>query len=47
VKIGQIAHAVGKVLVGAPVGDLDLAPRPVGVEEDEQIGRPIATLVWR
>jgi hypothetical protein len=37
-KIDQIAHAIGQILIGAPVGDLDLAPRAMGVEEEESVG---------
>src|SRR5258708_27824413 len=42
--IDQLAHADGEVLIGAPVGDLDLAPRAVGVEEDEQVDRAVAAI---
>jgi hypothetical protein len=34
-KIDQIAHAVGEVLVGPAVSDFHPAPGSVGVEEDE------------
>lgn len=40
--IDEIAHAVGKVVCGAPLGDLHLASRMVGVEEDEQVGGAVA-----
>jgi len=39
--IGEIAHAVGEVLGRAAVGDLDLAPGAVGIEEDEEVGVPL------
>ena len=45
VHIGELAHAGGEVLCRAPVGDLHLAPRPVRVEEDEQVDRPIAFIL--
>lgn len=35
--VNEIAHALGIVLCGSPVGDLDLAPGPMHVEEDEEI----------
>jgi hypothetical protein len=34
-NIGEFAHAGGEVLRGAPLGDLDLAPGAVHVEEDK------------
>jgi len=40
--VDQLAHAGGKVPVGAPVGDLDLAPGPMGIEEDQQVNRAVA-----
>src|SRR3977135_4621200 len=45
VQIDEIAHAVGEVAGGALVGDLDRAPGPVGVEEDEQVDRAIAAIL--
>ena len=36
-EIDQIPHALGEVLVGPAVGDLDLAPGTVGVEDDEEV----------
>src|SRR5450432_935681 len=44
IDVDQFAHAVGEVLVGAAVGDLDLAPGLMGVEEDEQIDRAVAAI---
>src|ERR1700675_2179977 len=41
----QFAHANGEVLRGPPVGDLYLAPGSVGVEEDEQVDRPVASIL--
>src|SRR5271170_1005314 len=43
-EIDQIAHAVGEVLVGAPVRDLHPAPWPVGIKEDEQVDCSIAAI---
>lgn len=31
----ELAHAVGLVLGGTPLGDLDLVPNPMRVEDDE------------
>ena len=45
VNIGEIAHADGEVDGGAAVGDFDLAPGSVHVEEDEQVGRAIALVL--
>jgi hypothetical protein len=42
VNVSEFAHAGGKVHGGATVGDFDLAPGPMHIEEDEQVGRPIA-----
>ena len=42
VDIDELAHAKGEVVSGAMIRDLDPAPRAMGVEEDEEIGRPIA-----
>src|ERR1700674_4716710 len=44
IDIDQLAHALGEVLVGAPVGDLHPAPGAVGVEEDEQIDGAVAAI---
>jgi len=45
VDIDEFAHAVGIVHGGAPFGDFDLAPGPMGVEGDEQIDGAVAVLV--
>src|SRR3954466_4511345 len=37
-KIGQIAHAGGKILRRSLLGDLHMPPRLVRIEEHEQIG---------
>ena len=42
VSVDEIAHAFGKVLRGALLGNLDRAPGPMGVEKDEEIDCPIA-----
>ena len=43
--VDQLAHAVGEVAAVAPLGDLDLAPGPVRVEEDEQVDRAVAAVL--
>ena len=40
--VGKVAHAVGKVVGRAPLGDLDRAPGAMRVEEDEQVGGAVA-----
>ena len=37
VDIDEFAHAKGEVVSGAMTGDLDPAPRAMGIEEDEEI----------
>ena len=44
VEIDQVAHALSEVLVGAPVGDFDPAPRLMGVEQDEQVECAVAAV---
>src|ERR1700675_3143546 len=41
----QFAHANGEVLRGPPVGDLYLTPGSVGVEKDEQVDPPVASIL--
>ena len=43
-EVDEISHAVGEVLVGAPVSDFHPAPGSMGVEEDEEIDRAIAAI---
>jgi hypothetical protein len=43
--IDELAHAVGEVAGRAMVGDLDLAPGAVCVEEDEEIDRAVAPIL--
>ena len=45
VNVREFAHAGGEVDCGAAVGDFDLAPGSMHVEEDEQVGRPIALVL--
>ena len=45
VNVSKLAHAGGEVHCGAAVGDFDLAPGSMHVEEDEQIGRSIALVL--
>jgi hypothetical protein len=42
VHVGEVAHAGGEVERSPAGGDLDLAPGPMDIEEDEQIGGPVA-----
>lgn len=42
VDIADLSHAFGKILRRAPVCDLHLAPGPVDVQEDEEIGGAVA-----
>ena len=39
VNVSKLAHAEGEVHGGAAVVDIDLAPGPMHVEEDEQVGQ--------
>src|ERR1700693_4331767 len=41
----EIAHASGVVFCRSPLGDFDLAPGTVNVEENEEIDRTIATIL--
>ena len=41
-EVGEFAHADGKVGRRAALGDLDLAPGAVRIEEDEQVGGTVA-----
>ena len=43
--VDEIAHASGVVFCRSPLGGLDLAPRTMNVEENEEIDRPIATIL--
>ena len=45
VHIAEFAHAGGEVLCRTPAGDLHLAPGSMGVEENEQVDRPIAPIL--
>jgi hypothetical protein len=42
VNVGEFAHAGGEVYCGTAVGDFDLAPGSMHIEEDEQVGRRTA-----
>ncbi len=41
-EVGEFAHADGEVGRRAALGDLDLAPGAVRIEEDEQVGGAVA-----
>ena len=43
--VDEIAHALGVVFCRSPLGDLDLAPGTMHVEENEEIDRAIATIL--
>jgi hypothetical protein len=45
VNVREFPHADGEVDGGAAVSDFDLAPGPMHVEEDEEVGRPIALIL--
>ena len=45
VDIDQLAHALGEVARGPLFGNLDLAPGPVRINEDEQVGGAVATVL--
>jgi hypothetical protein len=45
IDVDQFAHALGEVLVGSPISDLDPAPGPVGVHEDKQIDRAVSAIL--
>src|SRR5258705_918572 len=42
VNVSELAHAGGEVDGGTAVSNFDLAPGSMRVEENEQVGRPIA-----
>ena len=44
VDIDEFAHAKGEVVSGAPISDLDPAPRAMGVKEDEEIDGAVAAI---
>ena len=43
--IDEFAHALGVVFGRSPLGDLDLAPRSVRVEDDEEIDGAVAAVL--
>src|SRR6266403_244396 len=45
VDVDQVAHALGKVECSALLGDLDLPPGPMRIEEDEKIRRAVALVL--
>ena len=44
VDIDEFAHAKGEVVGAATIGDLDPAPRAMGVEKDEEIDDAVAVI---
>jgi hypothetical protein len=45
VKVHEFQHAVSEVDGSAAIGDLDLAPKPMHVEGDEQVGGAVALIL--
>lgn len=45
VDIDEVAHAMGVVSCRAPLGDLDLSPRPVDVDKDKEIDGTVAAVL--
>ena len=45
VDIRHVARADGEVLIRAPISDLDLAPRPVGVDHDKEVCSAVALVI--
>src|SRR5882757_1957068 len=43
--IDELAHAVGVIFCRPPLGDLDLAPRPMDVDADEEIDGAVAAVL--
>jgi hypothetical protein len=43
--IDEVAHAVGIIFCRSALGDFDLAPGTMDVEEDEEIDRAVATIL--
>jgi hypothetical protein len=43
--IGEFAHALGVVFCRPPLSDLDLAPRPMHVDADEEIDSAVAAVL--
>ena len=43
--LGEFAHALGVVLCRPPLGDLDLTPRPMHVDTDEEIDGAVAAVL--
>jgi hypothetical protein len=43
--VDEIAHAFGVILCRSPLGNFDLAPGSMHVEEDEEIDRAIAAIL--
>src|SRR5258708_11877092 len=43
--VNELAHALGEVYVGAPLGNLGVAPRCMGVDEHEDVGGAVAPVL--
>jgi hypothetical protein len=45
VNVGEFAHAGGEVDRGTAVGDFDLAPGSMHIEEDKQVGGSVSPIL--
>jgi hypothetical protein len=45
VHVHEVSHALGKIEGSAPVGNLDVPPRPMRIEEDKQVGGAVASIL--
>jgi hypothetical protein len=43
--VDEVAHVLGIVFCRAPLGEFDLAPGTMNVEENEEIDRAVATIL--
>ena len=45
VRVDKVAHALGEVAARSPIGHLCMAPRPMGVDEHEDVRRAVADVL--
>ena len=45
VQIDEFAHAFGIIFRCTPLGDFDLTPEPIGIEDNEEIGGAVAAIL--
>ena len=43
--VDEVTHAFGIVFCSSPLSELDLAPGTIHIKENEEIDRPIATIL--